>query len=147
MTQTQVEGKDYQTPAQIPGLDKFADSTYDTGSGGSTYNTSRGGPQQSSTGTAPTATQPGTGLSGDHLKPKGKNLHEVDTFDNEEQAPNASFKYGQDVGSKYDPGYAAEQGFEHLNAKVADDSGYSGGKQGFQGGQGGFERLGSDERA
>jgi len=52
------------------------------------------------------------------MKPKGKNLEEGG-FD--ENAPNASFKY--DIGSKNDPGLAAEQKYTKQNAHNASDVG------------------------
>lgn len=72
--------------------------------------------ESSSAGVAPYATTQHQVPS--QMKPKGKNIEEGG-FD--ENAPNASFKY--DIGSKNDPGLAAEQKFTKQNAMNASDSG------------------------
>ena len=132
-------GQNYRTPAQESGLDKLADSTYD--SRGQGYSSGPGGGSGSGgRGGEPTAQNPATG---DHLKPKGKNLHEVDSFEGEE---NASFKYGNDVGGENDPGRQATGVFQARPA--AGNAAYpTAKKEGAQLDQGGFENLDNDRNA
>ena len=70
----------------------------------------------------------------------------MSTFEGEERAPNASFQH-TDIESEDDPGRQATAAFKYRENHPAMDSGYSGNKQGYQGGQGGFEQLDSDRAA
>jgi len=92
----------------------------------------------SSAGVAPYAATPHGNLSSS--KPKGKNLEEGG-FD--ENAPNASFKY--DIGSKNDPGLAAEQKFARQNAENAGDVGLA--TDSDISGNGQYETLNRNEEA
>ena len=132
-------------------MDKFADSTYDPRSTGETSGSSTGGASGDATGTGGTSAeysaQHPAGVNEGNLKPKGRNIQEVGTFEDEERAPNASFQF-QDIESKDDPGRYATRAFENANAKVAADAGRPlAGKEGFQGGQGGYENLDSERQA
>lgn len=87
------------------------------------------------------------GASAGHIKPKGSNLQEVSTFENEERAPNASFQF-TDIESKDDPARQAIRSFENANSRAAGDAGRPlAGKEGFEGGQGGYENLDSERGA
>lgn len=77
------------------------------------------------------------------MKPKGKNLQEGG-FSSD--APNSSFN--SDIGSRNDPGRAAEQSFGNANARAGADAGYNGANQSQgRGNQGGFENLQNEEGA
>jgi len=92
--------------------------------------------ESSSAGVAPYAMTHHENLS--DLKPKGKNLEEGGFDDN---APNASFKY--DIGSKNDPGLAAEQKFARQNARSAGEAG--GPRDSEISGDGGYDALKDEE--
>ena len=114
-----------------------------TGGGDATYNTSQGGGPSSYSGEAPSATGGSYGLTDEQAKPKGKNITEGG-FSSDD--PNASFS--QDIGSSDDPSRGAEQDIQAGNAKAPAYAGFEGASaKGLQGGQGGFENLGSEEQA
>ncbi|KAL9054717.1 MAG: hypothetical protein Q9162_003997 [Coniocarpon cinnabarinum] len=148
LDETEVKGRNYRTPAQEPGLDKFADSTYSEGGGGQGYEANAGSAPAQNVGDAPRAFQPQARRTEEQLKVKGRNLQEVSSFEGEEEATNASMKYGNEVGGENDPGRQAEQAFANRTATAAGDAAYpSAGKQGPNLGHGGFENLNADENA
>lgn len=138
LTDTDLAGTNYKTPAQEPGMSKFGDAQSRL-PGDGTYDTSKGGPQESYGGTAPSYVQGGRGgFSDGSSRPGGAGRE--GGFDSDSM-PNASF--GADVGGKYDPGRVAEQTFSERNARPGADAGYA---ADYSGGKGGFENL-DEERA